>query len=387
MTPGARVAAAIGVIDAVLAGAPAERALIAWARGARYAGSGDRAAVRDLVFAALRRLRSSAARGGGMTGRAVLWGLLAEDGAPDALFDGAGHAPDPMTGAERAAMREPTPDEALDMPDWLLPELRRSLGGRIEAICALMRERAPVHLRANAARGTRDELMLALADDGIEARPHALSPTALEVAEGARALRFSAVLADGRAELQDAASQAVADEVPLRPGARVLDWCAGGGGKALSLAARSGGPVWAHDAEARRMADLPVRAARAGADVRILPPGRTGGGWDVILVDAPCSGTGAWRRAPEARWRLTAARLVELAAVQGAILDAAAAALAPGGALVYATCSMLRAENEDVVTAFAGRSGMEVVRARNLTPLDGADGFHVSILRRPSRGG
>ena len=384
MTPGARVAAAIAVIDAVLAGAPAERELIRWARGARYAGSGDRAAVRDLVFSALRRLRSSAARGGGMTGRAVLWGLVAEDGAPDALFDGAGHAPAPMTGAERAAMREPTADEALDMPDWLLPELRRSLGDLTGPICGSMRRRAPMHLRANVARGTRAELVRALAAEGIAARPHPLSPTALEVTDGARTLRSSAALADGRAELQDAASQAVADEVPLRPGARVLDWCAGGGGKALALAARSGGPVWAHDSEANRMADLPARAARAGADVRILPPGRTGGGWDVIVVDAPCSGSGSWRRAPEAKWRLTAGRLAELTAIQGAILDAAFAALAPGGTLVYATCSLLRAENADVVAAFSGRSGMRVARARNLTPLDGADGFHVSVLERSS---
>lgn len=382
MRPGARVAAAIAVVDAVLAGAPAERELTGWARGARYAGSGDRAAVRDLVFSALRRLRSSAARGGGMTGRAVLWGLLAEDGAPDALFDGTGHAPAPMTDGERAAMRAPSAVEALDMPDWLLPELRRSLGDRTEAVCALMRDRAPVHLRTNAARGTREEVAMALATEGIETRPHPLSATALEVVRGTRALRSSAVIAGGRAEPQDAASQAAADAVPLRPGARVLDWCAGGGGKALALAARSGGTVWAHDIDAARMADLPARARRTGADVRVLPPGKVGSGWDAILVDAPCSGSGSWRRAPEAKWRLTPERLARLVATQGEILDAAAAALAPGGSLVYATCSLLRAENVDVAAAFAARSGMAVAHARDLTPLDGGDGFHLCVLRR-----
>ena len=192
------------------------------------------------------------------------------------------------------------------------------------------------------------------------------------------------MIAGGQAEFQDAASQAIADAVPLPPGARVLDWCSGGGGKALALAARSGGTVWAHDVDPGRMRDLPPRARRASADVRILPPGRTGGGWDVILVDAPCSGSGAWRRAPEAKWRLTEGRLAELVTLQGAILDEASAALAPGGALVYATCSLLPRENEDVVRAFAKRRRHEVVQALDLTPLDGGDGFHASILRSPS---
>lgn len=381
MTPGARVAAAIGVMDAVLAGAPAERELTAWARGARYAGSKDRAAVRDLTFSALRRLRSSAARGGGMTGRGVLWGLLAGLGEdPDALFSGSGHAPAPMGAAERAGMREPDAEEALDVPGWLLPELRRSLGGLTEPVCARMRDRAPVHLRANLARATREDVAAALAAEGIATVPHPLSPSALEVVDGAGALRGSAVLLDGRAEPQDAASQAAADLVPLPAGARVLDWCAGGGGKSLALAARSGRTVWAHDAEPRRMADLPGRAARAGADVRIVPPGRAGGGWDVILVDAPCSGSGSWRRAPEAKWRLSPPRLAELVALQGTILDAAGAALAPGGTLVYATCSLLAAENAGTVTGFAERSGLSVRRALDLTPLDGGDGFHASVL-------
>ena len=388
MTPGARVAAAIGVMDRVIEGAAAERELIAWARGARYAGSKDRAAVRDLVFSALRRLRSSAARGGAMTGRGVLWGLLAGQGEDaDALFDGAGHAPAPPSAAERAARRMPDAEEALDMPGWLLPELGRSLGDDLEPVCATLRSRAPVQLRANLARGTRDEVAAALAAEGIATAPNALSPSALDVTSGARALRGSRAMAEGLAEPQDAASQAVADAVPLRAGARVLDWCAGGGGKALALAARSGGPVWAHDADAGRMTDLPQRAGRARADIRVLPPGGAGEGWDVILVDAPCSGSGSWRRAPEAKWRLTPERLRELTEVQGRILDSAAAALAPGGTLVYATCSLLALENDDVGAAFGGRSGWTLERSFVLTPLDGGDGFHAAIWRRPGGAG
>lgn len=380
MTPGARVQAAIEVLDALLAGAEpgplltgpgAEELLTRWARGARYAGSGDRAAVRDHVFGALRRLRSAAARGGGMTGRGVLAGLLREGGTdPAALFGGPGHAPAPLTPEEAAAGREPAAEEALDMPGWLLPELERSLGADTAAICGLLRDRAPVHLRANLLRTDPEALRAALAAEGIETRPHPLSRTALEVVSGERALRGSAALRDGRAELQDAASQAVADFVPLEPGQRVLDMCAGGGGKALALAAR-GARVSAWDIDPRRMKDLPARAARAGARIEVLrEPGQ---GWDVILCDAPCSGSGAWRRAPEAKWRLTPDRLSELVQTQQRIIEDAAGRLVPGGRLVYATCSLLDAENGD--------HAADAVRSLRLTPSDGGDGFYTALFQ------
>ena len=244
MTPGARAAAAIGVLDAWLAGAPAEQALIRWARGARYAGSGDRAAVRDHVYDALRRLRSSTALGGARSGRVVMLGLLAGRGEdPAALFDGQGHAPPPLTPEEAARLARPPAlgrTEALDVPDWLLPRLDADLGPDCEAVLEALRHRAPVVLRANLGRTTRADAAAALGREGIAARPHPLSPSALEVIEGARRLRGSRAYAEGLVELQDAASQAVADSVPL--GGRILDLCAGGGGKALALAARGAGP-------------------------------------------------------------------------------------------------------------------------------------------------
>ena len=389
MTPGARAAAAVGVIDAWLAGAPAERALIRWARGARYAGSGDRAAVRDHVYDALRRLRSSMALGGGRTGRAAMLGLLAGRGEdPAALFDGRGHAPPPLAPEEAARLARPpalSRAEALDVPDWLLPRLDADLGPDCEAVLEALRRRAPVVLRANLARTTRAAAAAALEREGIAARPHPLSPSALEVIEGARRIRGSRAYAAGLVELQDVASQAVADSVPL--GGRVLDLCAGGGGKALALAARGAGPIFAADAEPARMADLPARARRAGARIVVVDDPRDAAPYDVVLADAPCSGSGSWRRDPEGKWRLTPERLEALMRTQDAILDEAAALAAPGGAVAYATCSLLEAENGERVAAFLdGRAGWAEERPLRLTPLDGGDGFGLTILRRPRAG-
>ena len=383
MTPAARAQAAIEILDEILRdachdaehgpllrGPGAEAVLIRWARAARYAGSGDRAAVRDLVFSALRRLRSSAALGGAPTGRGILAGLLTGQGQdPGGLFGGGRHGPAPLSEDERAAGRPLSEGEALDVPTWLLPELRRSLGTVMEPVCEALRNRAPVHLRANLLRTDRDDLIRALTDEGIEAVAHPLSPTAVAVLAGERRLRSAVPLRDGRAEPQDAASQAVADFVPLRPGMRVLDMCAGGGGKALALAAR-GADVSAWDVAPGRMKDIPKRAARAGARIELRDePGR---GWDLILCDAPCSGSGAWRRAPEGKWRLTSERLEELVAVQRRILADAAGRLAPGGLLVYATCSLLNRENDHPGSP---------LRSIRLTPLDGGDGFYAALFQ------
>lgn len=388
MTPAARDAAAIGVLDRWRMGEPAEAALTRWARGARYAGSSDRAAVRDLVFSAIRRARSAAALGGGDDGRALVLGLARMEGRDLDTWTGADHTPPPPSAAEQDRMAAPMPAEgalpravALDMPDWLLPALDDSLGARADQVLDRLRHRASVFLRVHAGRATPGDVQRQLAAEGVAARPHPLSPRALEVTEGARRLRQTAPWAKGLIELQDAASQAVVDAfaADLPAGARVLDFCAGGGGKALALAAL-GFRVSAHDADPGRMRDLPTRAARAGD--RIDQVARPGGDWSAILADAPCSGSGSWRRAPEGKWNLTPERLAQLNAIQGEILAACAARLAPGGCLGYATCSLLRAENEDRVEGFlAAHPDWRLGLSRRWTPLDGGDGFYLAILR------
>ncbi|SDX51259.1 RsmB/NOP family class I SAM-dependent RNA methyltransferase [Roseicitreum antarcticum] len=418
MTPSARLQAAIETLDQIIGGAPAEKALTAWARGSRFAGSGDRAAVRDHVFDVLRMWRSCAAHGGiaadaapvqmpgvaetemrsitttetppggTLSGRALILGLLRQSGDDvDALFNGQGHGPATLTMAERGVLAQApdiAPLVALDCPDWLAPTLRADLGEDFSPVMEALRSRAPVFIRVNTARAAAADVRAELAQQGITAQPHPLSPTALHVTDGARRLRASAALADGRIEMQDAASQAVVDMIEGLQGARVLDFCAGGGGKALALAAK-GAQVFAHDANPARMADLPARAARAGVSVPVLSTADLpqAGPFDVIVADVPCSGSGSWRRAPTAKWALTPERLAELVEIQAGILDQIAALAGPKTRLVYITCTLLACENADQIAAFLARNpGWRPGATRRLTPCDGGDGFFTAQVHR-----
>ncbi|MBP9182157.1 MAG: RsmB/NOP family class I SAM-dependent RNA methyltransferase, partial [Fuscovulum sp.] len=337
MKPAARAAAAIAVLDRVLAGEPAEKVLTTWGRGARYAGSGDRAAVRDIVYDAMRCRRSFASLGGALTGRGLVLGAARAAGAEALWFDGSAHGP--AVAVEPGAVPEGL--VALDCPDWLAPRLQAALGPDFAPVMQALRQRAPVFLRVNTAKGTLAGAQAALAAEGISAQPHPLAKTALEVTENARKIQNSVAYQEGLVELQDAASQAVAEAVPLAPNQRVLDLCAGGGGKTLALAARARVRLWAHDANPRRMADLPARAARAGVAVTITESPEKTAPYDVILTDVPCSGSGSWRRDPTGKWALTEDRLTAVCTLQDAILDRAAAMVAPGGCIAYATCSLL----------------------------------------------
>jgi 16S rRNA (cytosine967-C5)-methyltransferase len=393
MTPAARVQTAIELLDRILAGEAAERVLTAWGRANRFAGSGDRAAVRDLVFDALRRRRSRAALAGTDSGRGLMLGMLAEpdrDTADaDRLFDGSRHGPAPLTGAERARLASPpalSPSDAADMPDWAQVLLAADWGSDAPAITDALRHRAPVFLRVNLARVARDLAMSRLADEGIGTEPHPLTVTALRVTANARRIQASDTYRTGLVEVQDAASQAVVADLPLRPGMRVLDYCAGGGGKALAILGRQPDvSVVAHDADPSRMADLPARAARAGVDVSCVTTADLPrlGPFDLVLCDAPCSGSGAWRRSPEARWRLTPAGLDRLTATQDRVLAAAAPFVARQGILAYATCSLFEAENRDRIAAFlAACPEWKLDSTRRWSPLDGGDGFFLACLSR-----
>lgn len=389
MTPAARIDAAIAVLERILAGTPAEQALTNWGRHSRFAGSKDRAAVRDHVFDALRCRRSYAALGGGLSGRGLMLGALRAAGTdPATLFTGEGHAPAPLTAGETAVLASPAQMaelDALDCPDWLAPRLRASLGDDFAAVMEALRHRAPVFVRVNTARADVAGAQAALAAEGIVSRPHPLAATALEITENARKIASCRAYADGLVELQDAASQAIVELLPLAAGMRVLDYCAGGGGKTLAMAARAAVALFAHDADPRRMGDLPARAARAGAAVTLLQgaePARHAP-YDLVLADVPCSGSGSWRRAPEAKWRLTEARLGELLHMQAEILQSVQGLVSTSGTLAYATCSLLDDENRAQVQAFVARNpGWMLRQDRRLTPLDGGDGFYIALLQR-----
>jgi 16S rRNA (cytosine967-C5)-methyltransferase len=386
VTPAARLSAAIAVLDRALTGVPVEQALTNWGRANRYAGSGDRNAVRDLVYDAVRCRRSFAALGGALTGRGLILGLVRAAGQGDeVLFTGEGHAPAVISAAEMAIEPAMTANVALDCPDWLAPELQASLGADFAAVMQALQTRAPLFLRVNLAKSTRENAIARLSSEGITAVPVALASTALEVTANPRKVAQSRAYSEGLVELQDAASQAVVLGLPVTKAMRILDYCAGGGGKSLALAARLPLDLTAHDVNPARMADLPARAARAGARIRVSAEKDLEGAapFDMVLVDAPCSGSGAWRRSPEGKWTLSPDRLADLVATQASILDRTKAFVAQNGAIAYVTCSLLNCENGDQVANFRAQNQQFALESqRRFTPLDGGDGFYCAILRR-----
>ncbi|MEM7497962.1 MAG: RsmB/NOP family class I SAM-dependent RNA methyltransferase [Pseudomonadota bacterium] len=432
MTPAARHQAAIEVLETWAAGAEGlDRLLTAWGRRHRFAGSGDRHAIADIAYGAIRRARMLQWLGGGgdaggalETFRpriAVLADAVLGGFAPEAIAGAGRHAPPPLEAAEAAALArlselagwpgdegegrgtakagdavgallaDAPPGVRFNLPDWLI----EAHPGLPAAALAALGTRAPVDLRANTLMTTRAAAAAGLAAEGIETVPGPLAADCLRVTAGARRIAGSAAYRDGLVEVQDAASQAVAVRAGARPGQVVLDYCAGGGGKTLALAAAMGGPapaegrLLAHDAAPRRMADLAARAARAGARIETVATAaldRLEDACDLVLTDVPCSGSGAWRRNPDARWRFGPADLERLNGEQEAILDNAARLVRPGGQLVYVTCSILESENAARIDAFLARhpSYREVPRSRWQTFPDPAlgDGFFVSSLLR-----
>jgi 16S rRNA (cytosine967-C5)-methyltransferase len=388
MIPAARLSAAIAVLDAILAGQSADSALTSWGRANRFAGSGDRYAIRDVVFDALRRKRSYAALGGGMTGRGLVLGhIRASGGDVEALFNGQGHAPSVIGPADQP--RPPTAAEALDAPDWLIDVLHQDVGADYPRVLTALTARAPVFLRVNPIRATLAQTQAKLAEEGVRTQLIQNIKYGMQVIENERKIRNTFAYESGWIELQDASSQRVIENIDLPKSGRILDYCAGGGGKTLSIASQVYDnkeiSVFAYDAIARRMADLPARAARAGAEITILNNHSKSVLYDMILTDVPCSGSGSWRRDPQGKWALTPAKLAETIALQAQIMNSAAALLAAGGTLAYATCSVLTRENEAQVSAFLTRHpdfSLQRMQRFGLNHPDDGDGFFLAVLNK-----
>ena len=271
--------------------------------------------------------------------------------------------------------------DAWNLPDWLAERFNDGLGAQAEETALILQSRAPVSIRVNTAKTDANQANLMLSEAGVVAELNALSPTAFTVTQGARKIRNSAAYQDGFVELQDASSQAVVDALPQA--ARILDYCAGGGGKSLALAARGNCRVFAHDVDPARMRDLPLREARAGVEITQLGTGdlSQNGPYDLVLVDVPCSGSGSWRRAPEAKWCLSPEQLTQTTQIQDEILDQAAALVAQGGTLAYATCSILPEENFTRVEAFLSRHAGWKCLWQNTYPVSAlGDGFYTAHL-------
>ena len=387
MTPAARVAAAIEVLDDILGGEPAEKCLTRWARGNRYAGSKDRAAVRDMIFDVLRRKRSLSASGGSQTARGLLIGYLREKSIDlEDVFGAGGYGPPALTEAEVSAARPLVNDaETYDFPDWLWPVWQVDLGAQAIPAANVLQSRGPVTLRVNLRRSSQEGAIAALAEDGIVAVPIGDVNSALQVIENERRIKISKAFADGLVDLQDLASQEAVAGLGIPETARVLDYCAGGGGKALEIADLFEVSVFAHDISAARMADIPVRAARAGMKIEVLETDRLKGfaPFDVVFVDAPCSGSGTWRRAPEAKWALTSDKLNNYSILQSKVLETATEYTATDSTLIYATCSVFEVENRRVIDAFlATNPSWSLQRDFQRFPDAKGDGFYHAVLNK-----
>jgi 16S rRNA (cytosine967-C5)-methyltransferase len=390
MTPAARLQAVIDILGRLdETSQPADRALRDWLTGHRFAGSGDRRAISEMLFRILRHRASFAHRMGASQPRRLAIALLLADGAdPASLFTG-GYGPSPLTEDEQHAIVA-APGEAPawakgEYPQWLESELIRRFGENLSQEMAAMKERAPVDLRVNSLKAMRAEVLEALKADGFEAQ--AMGALAIRCPPGTRNLDKHPLYLSGAFEIQDLAAQTAAEQAGAKPGMRVLDLAAGAGGKSLALAAamQNQGEIIACDTRGAALAELEKRAARAGATIirtHILgdPPA---GPFDLVFVDAPCSGSGTWRRQPELKWRLTPGRLSVLEATQDQLL-AQAGSLA-GTALIYATCSILPAENQDRIAGFLARNpGFRRAKPdfQASPSATGMDGFYAAFLTR-----
>ena len=375
MIAGARIAAAIEVLaDIEARRRPAADALKDWGLAHRFAGSKDRSAIGALVFDALRRRASAAHVMGSETPRGIVLGALrlARGLGLDeieALFSGEAHAPAPLEPAERERLAAASLDGAPahvagDFPAWLEPSFAAVFGARLVEETAALALRAPVDLRVNTLKVARDKALASLTH--LNAAPTPLSPLGLRLPltpEGRNpALAAEADYIKGRVEIQDEGSQLAALLSAAKPGEQVLDLCAGAGGKTLALATmmQNKGQIYASDDDGRRLAPIYKRLERAGArNVQVRAPRRgqdaladLAGACDLVLIDAPCTGTGAWRRNPDAKWRIRPGALEQRVADQDATLAAAVRFVKPRGRILYVTCSLLREENEDRVAAF-----------------------------------
>jgi 16S rRNA (cytosine967-C5)-methyltransferase len=425
MRDGGRLAAAMDVLSEIeTRRRPVRLALKAWGEAARYAGAKDRAWVSGLVLDVLRRRRSLGWRMGDDGVRAAALGALrfAWDWPVEKIAEAAGeepHGPGPLSEAERQALETPRglddapPAVRGDYPDWMDVALERAFGDERAEEGAALAERAPVDLRVNTLKSDADRARKALATFAPAAST--LNPNALRIAAPDPQVREGAVEAipqfsKGWFEVQDLGSQLAAAAAGAVKGLQVLDLCAGGGGKTLALAAAMAntGQIYAYDSDARRLTDTVRRGDRAGVrNLQVRTPLNPEplkdllGRMDVVFIDAPCTGTGSWRRHPDTKWRLTPEALAKRQSDQDQVLDEGVRYLKPGGRIVYVTCSVLPEEDEDRVAAFLERHLAFRRRPASdapalqpfltfegdlrLSPRTSAtDGFYVAVLEKTS---
>lgn len=383
MTPGARIQAAIEILEELARDPqPADKAMKSWGTSHRFAGAKDRAAIRSLVFATYRQRGAAAALMGAETARAlVIGGLRLGMGMKaaeiDAAMTGRAHDAAPLTAEERTALEGPRPKVtgALNWPVWLADKLREAYGDTADALMGALGETAPLDIRVNTLMANRDHVIPALASVGFPAEPTPFSPWGIRIARdedlvGAN-IRTLPMFRSGLIDVQDEGSQLVALLSGAAPGMQVMELCAGGGGKTLALAAMMGptGQIYACDVDPRRLKAGQERVSRASihnVQPKLIQHWDAKSGsdpdleehldkMDLVFLDVPCTGSGAWRRQPDAKWQLTPERLAEFVALQASILERGSRLVKPGGRLVYVTCSLFADENGAQIAAFLAR--------------------------------
>ena len=422
-----RLAAAIAVLSEVESRKrPVSEALKAWGLANRFAGAGDRAAIGNLVYDALRHRASHAFLMGSDAPRSLVLAVALRDWHEDAealnaAFAADNHAPEPLTEEEIARVGGSlgaAPDHIrADLPEWLAPSLERGFGADWVAEGAAMAQRPSLDLRANALKANRDRVLKSLAR--FNPQPTPIAPLGITMPAGPRDARTPNVTTDegylkGWFEVQDQGSQIVSALANARPGEQVLDLCAGAGGKTLALAAAMGnkGQIFAYDSDRNRLAPIYDRLKRNGVrNVQVRAPLEGAlddlvGKMDRVVIDAPCTGTGTWRRRPDTKWKLSPELLATRMGEQAALLRQGIAFVKPGGVLVFITCSILPEENDDQIAALRAEhpqlvsippadlwsaafgttapAGVETAGGGiALTPrLTNTDGFYCHVIRR-----
>jgi 16S rRNA (cytosine967-C5)-methyltransferase len=377
MRLGGRLAAAIEVLEDIdRRHRPVADALKDWGLSHRFAGAGDRAAIGNIVYDALRRRRSAGWMLGSDLPRAVAFGALLAEArmSPDALnatLDGDRFAPAPLTADELSAWSSHDLGDApaqvqADCPDWCAPLLAQTFGDDWIAEARALADRPPLDMRVNTLKADREKVLQELAETG--AVPTRLAPHGIRIApidgDGRHPnVQVEPAFQKGWFEVQDEGSQVVGDLAEAEAGMQVLDYCAGAGGKTLALSAAmdNRGQIFAHDSEKARLAPIFDRLRRSdNRNVQVVSRASElvahVGQMDLVLVDAPCTGSGTWRRRPDAKWRLSRRQLDARLAEQASILDAASLYVRPGGRLVYITCSVFEEENRLQVETFLRRN-------------------------------
>ena len=379
----------IEILDTYLNEAKIDFVLRKWAIKHRFAGSSDRRKIKDIIFDIIRQKKSCEHVGGGFSGRNLLIGYLKLKGTElSSVFDNSKFGPEELTIKEQnitVDFSNLSDIYELDFPSWLIPILRRSLLNEFSNVVKTLRNRSHIQLRVNLKKISRLNAMKKLQKNNIECEINELCTTALNVLNGAQHILTSPCFENGFVELQDAGSQLVSELIEINYNDKVLDMCAGSGGKSLAIScgAELDATYFAWDINFDRMKDIDARSKRAGVKIEKVIKLSSKSVYNKIIIDAPCSGSGSWRRDPEGKWRLDEDILDNYVKTQKELILKGLKLLAPRGQILYITCSILDIENGKLIDdLISSELSLKLVRSISLVPSSKSDGFYGAVLEK-----